>query len=413
MIAHVDADAFFASVLQRKYPRLKNLPLLATGMGGGCVIAATYEAKRKGVRTGMRLKDAKKLVPEAIAMPSDFQATYVATRELFALLERYCDGEVERSSPDEGYMDLSMHREGWKQLAQRIQNDARRLLDLSVSVGIAPSKTLAKMASKHNKPMGICIIEKEDIVAFLREKPIDAISGIGYRLTPKMQKRGYHTALHFAQADPMIVQKTLGKIGLELQQEVRGIPVYAVVTESDPPKSISRCRSFKRTDDKDFLYAQLVMHLQKCSTKLRRYGFECGRIGVWLYGVGTAETLKPIGFEHSYRSRRVCAERIIGRHVSEEALLLPFMRNAFEEIVACHAERSRSATRSPLFMQTGLILHDFRPKGGRQIALFEDMKQHERMGAVQQALDGLRKRYGGESVRFGPALTLKRSKKTI
>ena len=106
MFAHVDADSFFASVLQRKYPRLKGKPLLALGMGGGCVIAATYEAKAKGVRTGMRLMDARKLVPDAIAMPSDFRATYDATQQLFALLEKFCPGGVERASPDEGYLDL-------------------------------------------------------------------------------------------------------------------------------------------------------------------------------------------------------------------------------------------------------------------------------------------------------------------
>lgn len=401
MIAHVDADSFFASVLQRKYPNLRNKPLLALGMGGGCVIAASYEAKNKGVKTGMRLRDAMKLVPEAISMPSDFEATYVATRELFGLLERYCPGGVERSSPDEGYMNLS-HRTAqhdvWEDLAKQIQSSAHTLLDLPVSVGIAPSKTLAKMASKHNKPKGICVIKKEDIMNFLKEKPIDAISGIGYRLTPKMQNLGYHTAFQFAKADRMIVQKILGKTGLDLQAEIQGIPIYHVVTEPDPPKSISRCRSFKRTDNKNFLYAQLTTHLQRCSAKLRMHGFECGRIGIWLY---KAESIlsEPLGFQNSSMSRRVYAERIIGRYVCEEALLLPCMKDAFDEAMGTPASGAK------LFMQTGLVLHDFHPQGSRQISLFENMQNHKRIAEVQKAIDRLRKCYGNESVQYGGAYT--------
>jgi nucleotidyltransferase/DNA polymerase involved in DNA repair len=412
MFAHIDADAFFASVLQRKYPKLRNTPLLALGMGGGCVIAASYEAKRKGVKTGMRLNDARKLVPEATAIPSDFPATYIATQELFTLLERYCGGEVERSSPDEGYMDLACRSsacraptKNWEHLAHSIQHDAHTLLDLPVSVGIAPTKTLAKMASKHNKPRGICVIEQEDIMDFLRKKPIDAISGIGHRLTPKMQDRGYHTAFDFARADRWIVEKTLGKIGLELQLEIRGIPVYKVVVEPDPPKSISRCRSFKRTNDTDFLYAQLVMHLQRCSTKLRRHGFECDRLGIWLYKVQSDEKLKPIGFEHSYRSRRMYAERTFGRHLAEETLLIPFVKNIFEELIHPPLILSSSQSSHPMYMQTGLILSDFRKHGGRQISLFEEQKRHQRIGSLQSALDRLRKQYGNESVRYGPTIS--------
>ena len=107
MFAHIDADAFFASVLQRKYPRLKGKSLLALGMGGGCVIAASYEAKAKGVKTGMRLANARKLAPDAISLPADFRATYDATRQLFALFEKFCPGGVEEASPDEGYLDLT------------------------------------------------------------------------------------------------------------------------------------------------------------------------------------------------------------------------------------------------------------------------------------------------------------------
>ncbi|HLD07538.1 MAG TPA: DNA polymerase IV [Candidatus Peribacterales bacterium] len=406
MFAHIDADAFFASVLQRKYPRLKGKALLALGMGGGCVIAASYEAKAKGVRTGMRLVDAKKIVPEAIFLPADFHATYDATRQLFALFEKFCPGGVEHASPDEGYLDLTHTRRsvafhtstnGWESFAREIQSESDRFLDLPISIGIAPTKTLAKMGSKHRKPKGICIIEEKDREAFLGEKDISSIPGIGWKSTPKMKKLGFLTAFDFAHADPLIIEKVLGKTGLELQREIRGEAIYKVITNPPPPKSISRCRSFRGTNDRNFLYSQVMTHLQRCSSKLRRHELECARIGIWFRGA-------------DYKSG-ASAERSIGRYVAEESLLMPSVREMFEEVIQTQARlplvalRSRAKWGAPTrFTQAGLVLSDFRPKGSRQISLFEEPESHEEIAALQISVDLLRKKYGTESVRFGGSI---------
>ena len=106
MICHVDADSFFASVLVRKNPRLRGKPLLALGMGGSCVIAASYEAKAFGVKTGMTLKDALKLVPHALQLSSDFRETAIASHEIEEILSR--EGPLlEQMSVDEWFLDLS------------------------------------------------------------------------------------------------------------------------------------------------------------------------------------------------------------------------------------------------------------------------------------------------------------------
>jgi len=409
MFAHIDADAFFASVLQRKYPRLKGKSLLALGMGGGCVIAASYEAKAKGVKTGMRLANARKLAPDAISLPADFRATYDATRQLFALFEKFCPGGVEEASPDEGYLDLTHACRGvaryaptsnWDLLAKEIQSEAGRFLDLPISIGIAPTKTLAKMGSKHRKPKGICIIEEKDIDAFLAKKDVGSIPGIGWKSTPKMKQIGFLTAFDFAHADSFIIERVLGKTGLELQKELCGEAVYAVITDPPPPKSISRCRSFRATGDTTFLYAQVMTHLQRCSAKLRRNELECARVGIWVRGA-------------DYKNG-ASAERSMGRHVAEEALLLPFVKEAFEEMLR-HAERSAEhpirmrSTQSKHVApfpctQVGLVLSDFRPKGHRQISLFEEPDSLKDIAALQMALDELRKKYGTESVRYGSAV---------
>src|SRR3989344_6115749 len=150
MIAHIDTDAFFASAIQRKGPELRGKPLLALGMGGGCVIAASYEAKAKGVKTGMRLVDARRLCPEASALPSDFDEALLASRQIEQILENRCP-VIERYSVDEWFLDLASIVGGIPTDLQawmvELQSTVKQSTELTVSIGAAPSKLLAKMAS--------------------------------------------------------------------------------------------------------------------------------------------------------------------------------------------------------------------------------------------------------------------------
>ena len=162
MFAHIDVDAFFASVLQRKNPRLKGKPLLALGMGGGCVIAASYEAKAFGVKTGMPLKEARPLCPEAIAIPSDFSEALVASREIESILAD-AGPFIEQASVDEWYLDVNAIPHARKidlsTWAQNLQNSVLRKTALTISIGVAPSKLLAKMAAEYRKPAGVAVLD--------------------------------------------------------------------------------------------------------------------------------------------------------------------------------------------------------------------------------------------------------------
>ncbi|HRH92992.1 MAG TPA: hypothetical protein PKV72_00500 [Candidatus Peribacteria bacterium] len=179
-IAHLDADAFFASVIVRKHPQLRGKPVFAIGMGGGCIIAATYEAKSKGVKTGMPLFEARKLCPGAVEMASDFAETGIASAQIESILRDVCP-IVEQMSIDEWFLDLATMQGGipadlavW---AKATQADVLRQTALSVSVGVGPSKTLAKMASEYRKPAGVTNVLDADIERFLRDRPAAAIPG--------------------------------------------------------------------------------------------------------------------------------------------------------------------------------------------------------------------------------------------
>lgn len=464
MIAHIDADAFFASVLQRDRPKLRGKPILALGMSGGTtVIAASYEAKRLGVRTGMRTSEARKLAPDAIALPADFAATSLASDQLQVLMERACPGGVEWASVDEGYLDVALcHTEeecakrttsrsaaprrgamlrgsagacpehGRRSLAPQhdtltafahsLQSQVLRSLDLPISVGISLTKTLAKMCSKARKPRGICVVLADDLKVFLRSQPVPAIPGIGRQTTPKLNAGGTQTAWDFASLPASAPVLTASSVLRDLWDEVNGRKVYEIITDPPPPKSISRCRSFRPTNDVVFLYSRIVTHLAHCSTKLRAHRMECARLRVWL---------------RTTDGRMLGAERKLDRHISEEALLLPCVREALEEALRrteeprtwCPHEHDTSRQPSGLpqhdvqvrsvskctaakrpregalrFTQSGLVLSDFHPAGPRQISLFEPVDQWGRTAKLQAVVDALRRRFGKEGVVYGGVL---------
>lgn len=391
MIAHIDADAFFASVLQRLHPHLKGKALIASGMGGGCAIAASYPAKAKGVKTGMRLKDALALCPEAIVMPSDFRETGLASEQIENILKNICPF-VEETSIDEWYLDLLSIMGGipddlstW---AKTVQTDVIRKTDIGVSVGVAPSKTLAKMAGEEHKPRGITVLQtQEEIDAFLKRRPAAAIPGIGRKREVDVLARGWTTAHDVAYA-PDSLLKTLFGIGVvELAAELRGEQIYAVTIEADPPKSISRARSFHPTDEGSFLWAYALQHLCYCILKMRRHGLATRGISVWLrhddYADGDSAGVK------------------LPRAYDNEADLIPFARRCFQ----------RARRYGQRYTQVQLALWHLVPGGTVQYSLFADPAESERTGALQKSLDGLRTRFGRDMVVPGAALPVTEGKR--
>ncbi|MBT7337885.1 hypothetical protein HN801_04220, partial [Candidatus Peregrinibacteria bacterium] len=252
MIAHIDADAFFASALQRKRPDLKGKPLLALGMGGGCVIAASYEAKACGIKTGMRLGDARRLCPNAVALPSDFDEALLASRQIEQILQNRCP-IIQRYSVDEWFLDVRALPGGVPEdilgWAVELKDTVSRSVGLTVSIGVGPSKLLAKMSSEYQKPFGATIVlpHKDSkrancpsiltIEEFLRDRTDDSIPGIGARRAVHAEANGWHTAWDIANADKEKVQRLFGRPGLDMQRELLGEALEKVETESAPPKS--------------------------------------------------------------------------------------------------------------------------------------------------------------------------------
>ncbi len=388
-IAHIDVDAFFASVLVRKNPRLGGKPLLALGMGGGCVIAASYEAKAKGVRTGMRLVDALTLTPDAIRIPSDFHEAARASHEIESILGESCP-IVEQMSIDEWFLDLPSLAGGLpKNLEYWAKNTQQMILKrtaLTVSVGVAPSKLLAKMASEYRKPAGITVIGQSiGMKEFLCDRPAAAIPGIGKRRNIHAEKEGWKTAWDIAQAPTEKLLSYFGRPGVELQRELLGESLSQVTGESAPPKSVSRCRSFKQTKSRDLLWAHLLKHLEYTVLKMRRHELMCKGISVWL----------RLGSDHDYDH---CGANASLPQPSQTAdAILPFMHQCMEKIF----DSALSYT------QVGLALWHLVPLGASQFSLFDNPKSSDREESIQKSLDSLHQRFGRNSITRGSALSVK------
>jgi DNA polymerase IV len=191
-ILHADADAFFASVEQRDDPRLRGRPTI---VGAGVVMAASYEARARGVHGGMSGWRARRLCPEAVVVPPRFDAYVEASRALFALFDETAP-LVEGLSLEEAFMDVR-GLEGISgtppQIAERLRRRARERVGLALSVGVARTKVLAKMASRAAKPDGLLVIDPDREASFLRPLPVEALWGVGLVTANKLRAHGVGT----------------------------------------------------------------------------------------------------------------------------------------------------------------------------------------------------------------------------
>ena len=409
MIAHIDADSFFASVLVRRNPRLRGKPLLALGMGGTCVIAATYEAKALGVMTGMPLKEALRLAPKALQIPSDFRETAVASHEIEEILSR--EGPLlEQMSVDEWFLDLSGLPGGEpRDLSLWATNLQRKILQktsLSVSIGVGPTKLLAKMAGEYKKPAGITILRNDcgearlrragaaplkekgvhegktvGLSLMLNDRPAAAIPGIGRRRDVHAQAHGWRTAWDFAVADPELVLRLFGKTGYELQLELLGTVVSPVTIEDVPPKSISRARSFLRTNDVSVLWAHTLRHLEYTVLKMRRQNLACREVSFWL---------------RHWDDSSAGGHRKLPQPMNTEEQLRPYIRDLFDAFLKP----------KKLYSQTGIALLGLSADGSTQYSLFEKPDIYHREQSIQQTLDSLHERFGRNAITRGSAISV-------
>ncbi len=321
LIAHLDMDAFYASVELLRYPELRGQPVVIGGgrrrdgdvaegarrfptlreyVGRGVATTATYEARALGVNSGMGLMKAARVAPDAIRLPADFDA-YQRYSKLFKAAVRELAPEIENRGIDEIYIDLTdvapapeVAREpgadDWtfraRALAQSIKSAVRAATGLSSSIGLAPNKLLAKIASDLDKPDGITLVTAADIPARIWPLPARKINGIGPKASARLEGLGIRTIGDLAHADPQWLVQNFGRhYGAWMHEAAHGRDERPVVTQSEP-QSISR----ETTLDRDLhavrdraelsrIFTDLCVHV---AGDLERAGYAGRTIGLKL-----------------------------------------------------------------------------------------------------------------------------------
>jgi DNA polymerase-4/DNA polymerase V len=274
-IIHIDADAFFASCEQSRNPKLKGKPVI-TGKERGIVSSMSYEAKAKGVTRAMRLSDVRKLCPDVVMLPSDYETYSILSKRFFNIVRRYTP-DVEEYSIDECFADITGLRRplgmSYEQIAEKIKNVLDTELGFTFSVGLAPTKILAKIASKWNKPSGLTVIPGSIAQHFLSKIPAEKVWGIGPNTSAYLEKCGIITALDFASKDFEWVKSHLTKPHIEIWQELRSVSVYPVHPgEKQTYASMQKAKTFTpASSDERFVFSQLSKNIENVCIKMRRY----------------------------------------------------------------------------------------------------------------------------------------------
>jgi DNA polymerase-4 len=273
---YIDVDAFFASVEQSINPALAGKPVMVGGLAHerGVVSCPSYEARALGVRTGMSLHDAARLVPHGVFLLGDFHCYQYFSDRFYDILGKYTP-QLDRISQDEACLALGgvvAKDDATERLARQLQKEIWQALSLSTSVGVGPSRVAAKIASEYKKPMGLTILAGENLGGFFSQLPIGKIPGVGPHREKILHEMGIRTAGQLAAVPENYLQTIFGLNGLKIAAYSRGedgLPLrdHKVI------RSISRETGFAEDiTDQTVLLSHLYYLLERATARLRTLG---------------------------------------------------------------------------------------------------------------------------------------------
>ncbi|MFZ5425655.1 MAG: DNA polymerase IV [Thermodesulfobacteriota bacterium] len=374
-ILHLDMDAFFASVEQLDDPSLRGRPVIVGKGDRGVVSAASYEARAFGVRSAMPVVQARRLCPQGIFVSGRMRRYSEVSRQVMAVLGEFSP-LVEQASVDEAYMDVTGTEKLFgppEELARRLQARVREATGLSCSIGIAPVKFLAKIASDYRKPGGVTIIEPGDVEAFLKDLPVGKIPGVGGKTLPRLASFGVKTCGDVLRYSGEFWERHLGEWGRVLHARARGLGSTEIVTGHEP-KSSSAENTFERDlDDVEELRAWLLRQSERIGRDLRKHG---------LKGRTVTVKIKFADFTQITRSRT-----------------LDEPTDSDGEIFKAACGLLDAVALSKKVRLIGVGVSNF-AKGPEQLPLMPD-QEREKACRLDRAMDAIRDRHGKAAVKRG------------
>ena len=382
-ILHVDADAFFASCEVASHPELRGKAVV-TGLERGIVSSLTYEAKARGVKRAMTLQEVKRICPDVVCLPSDYETYSLYSVRMFSIVRRFTP-DVEEYSIDECFADLTgLQRPSgmsYEKMAEKIKETLDKELGFSFSIGLAPSKILAKLGSKWNKPSGLTIIRANEIEKYLKDLKVEAIWGIGPQTAAYLNKLGVRTALEFSKKDEDWVKSRLTKTHQEIWRELKGEMVYLVDSKKkNSYQSIAKTKTFTpASSDRDYVFSQLSKNTENSCIKLRRYKLAAKKVFFFL----KSQDFKYQGYEF----------KLI--RPTDNPVEIIKMINKYFALVFLEGK---------LFRASGIVLLDLVENTSRQTDLFGEIVKAEKISRIFASVDGISQRYGKHSLFLGSSL---------
>jgi len=372
-ILHVDLDAFFASVEQRDHPELRGKPVIVGGGGPGdrgVVSAASYEARRYGVRSAMSLREAGRRCPEGIFVPVDGRRYQAASRDVMAVLRRFTP-LVEPISIDEAFLDVTgsagLFGDG-PTIARRIKDAVRDDVGLTASVGVATNKLVAKVASDLRKPDGLVVVAPGEEAAFLAPLPISRLWGVGERTGVALADFGVRTIGDLAALPPDMVIRRFGKHGASLVDRARGMDADPI-HEGDPAKSVGHEHTFDiDTSDREVIERTLLAMSDGVAGRLRSAGVRASTVAV---------KIRDSSFRTITRQRTLAEPTDMTEPIYRAAL-----------------ELAKPEVRGIRVRLLGVTASNLGER--EQLSMFSD-EDPKRRRAIEAA-DAVRRRYGGDAV---------------
>ncbi len=379
-IAHLDCDAFYAAIEKRDDPSLNDKPLIVGGEVRGVVSTACYIARKYGVRSAMPMFQARKLCPQAVILKPRHSYYAAVARQIRGFMQELTP-QVEPLSLDEAYLDLSgtekMQGRAPARTMARLASRIEREIGITVSVGLSHNKFLAKLASELDKPRGFAVIGKAEAKSFLRDKPVGIIRGAGKVLAARLERDGFATIGALAKAEPRELANRYGATGLWLARIAQGQDSRAV----DPGGEMKTISS-ETTFDKDLFKLEelekiLWRQAERVSARAKSHG---------LSGRTIVLKLKTADFRLRTRSASLEAPTQLADRIFRVA------RNALK--------READGTR---FRLLGVGLSNLAPGAEADPGSLVDPESDKR-AAAERAMDKIRGKFGGEAVTKGRGL---------
>lgn len=322
-IFHVDMDAFYASVEQRMSPEYRRKPVIVgadpqQGRGRGVVAACSYEARKFGIRSALPISKAFRLCPTAIYLRPNFQKYSEISHEIRAVMRSFTE-RIEPLSIDEAFLDMSQKVKNDEE-AMRIGRSVKRRIfsaqGLTASVGIGPSKFIAKIASDLEKPDGLVLVRADEVQSFLDPLPISRLWGVGPKTAAKLSRLGIHNIEQLRQFNTPVLLRHFGKLGNHLWRLANGIDECPVV-ETHKAKSVGHEKTFSEDVlDEDILSQTLHRLTQGVSKRLQRGGLAAKTVTLKLrYSDFTTITRQTTMKKSIWEARDILeiAQRLLGR----------------------------------------------------------------------------------------------------